>query len=84
MAAKTQHEILGIITKALDVGDAPVTMESSSNTLPSWDSLGQINIIVALDQALGGGVSDLQEMATAGSVRRIVEILRANGMVAGV
>jgi acyl carrier protein len=76
---KTEGEILEIIQKALDAGDLPITMESSTNDIPQWDSLGQINIIVALDKALGGNVSELQEMAIASSVRRIVEILRENG-----
>ena len=78
---KTEREIIGIIQKALDV-DMPVTIDSSVNSIADWDSLRQINIIVALDEAMGGAVSELQEMATAGSVRQMLDILRANGLVA--
>ncbi len=81
MVRKTKSEILEIIQKALEVNDPQVTMESSSNSIPKWDSLGQINIIIALDTVFGGKVSELQEMATAGSVRKIVEILKDNGLI---
>lgn len=81
MVRKPESEILEIIQKALDVNDPQITMESSSNSIPEWDSLGQINIIVALDKVLEGKVSELQEMATAGSVRKIVEILKGNGLI---
>jgi len=81
MVRKPESEILEIIQKALDVNDLQITMESSSNSIPEWDSLGQINIIVALDKVLEGKVSELQEMATAGSVRKIVEILKGNGLI---
>ena len=81
MVRKPESEILEIIQKALDVNDLQITMESSSNSIPEWDSLGQINIIVALDKVLEGKVSELQEMATAGAVRKIVEILKGNGLI---
>jgi acyl carrier protein len=82
VATKTERDVLDIIGKALEVDEQSISLDSSPNTLPQWDSLGQINIIVALDEALGGGVSELGEMATAGSARRIVEILREHGKIA--
>ena len=81
MVRKTESEIFEIIQKALGVNDLQVTMESSANSIPEWDSLGQINIIVALDKVLEGKVSELQEMATAGSVRKIVEILKGKSLI---
>ena len=82
MGSKTKSEILEIIQKALNVNDLQVTMESSFENIPEWDSLAQINIIVALDTVLGGRISELQEMATASSVRKIVVILTDNGFIA--
>jgi acyl carrier protein len=81
MSAKSQQEILAIIQKALAVDD-PISLDSAAASIPEWDSLGQINIIVALDEALGGGVSELPEMATAASVRRILEILVSKNLAA--
>jgi acyl carrier protein len=82
VGSKTKSEILEIIQKALNVNDLQVTMESSFENIPEWDSLAQINIIVALDTVLGGRISELQEMATASSVRKIVVILTDNGFIA--
>jgi acyl carrier protein len=76
-----ESEILEIVQKGLGATESPITMDSSANDVPEWDSLGQINIIVALDEALGGKVSELQEMATAGSMRKIVDLLRHHNLV---
>ena len=80
MVRKSQAEILGIIQQALE-SDEPISIGSSAQTVPTWDSLGQINIIVALDEAFGGRVSALPEMATAGSVKRILALLQSEGLV---
>lgn len=81
MSKKGEQEIIRIIQKALDVTE-PVTITSSALSIAEWDSLGQINIIVALDEACGGGVSELEEMALASSVQRIIDILRSVNKVA--
>jgi acyl carrier protein len=83
MGRKTEQEIIEIIERALDVSQ-PVSITSSAASISDWDSLGQINIIVALDEAFGGGVSELQEMAVASSVKQIVEILRSVNKIADV
>lgn len=82
MSAKTEDQIVAIIRKALDAGDAPITAQTAAADISQWDSLGQINIIVALDEALGGGVSDIEDMASAASVPAILKVLRAAGKVA--
>jgi len=81
MVTKTKKEIIEIIKTALDASDQEITISTSATTVPQWDSLGQINIIVALDKAFEGKVGELEEMATAGSVARIVEILTSIGLV---
>lgn len=81
MVTKTKKEIIEIIKTALDVSDQEITINTSAITVPQWDSLGQINIIVALDKAFEGKVGELEELATAGSVARIVEILTGIGLV---
>jgi acyl carrier protein len=83
MGRKTEQEIIEIIERALDVSQ-PVSITSSAASISDWDSLGQINIIVALDEAFGGGVSELQEMAVASSIKQIVEILRSVNKIADV
>lgn len=81
MKTKSETEIMAIVQRALEI-TAPVTLDSSSETIPEWDSLGQINIIVALDEALEGGVSDLPDMATALSTQQLLAVLRTAGKIA--
>lgn len=78
MTAKSVRDIELIVQKALDL-DTPVSSDSSAENISQWDSLGQINIIVALDEALHGGVSDIPEIAAANSMSKLVEILRRAG-----
>lgn len=80
MPAITVKEVIEIIKTALDETDKEITLDTTSMTLPQWDSLGQINIILGLDEAIGG-ISSIEEMATAGSVAQIVDILTAQGMI---
>jgi len=81
MGQMTEQAVIKVVQSALRI-DQPLTMSSSADTIPEWDSLGQINIIVALDEALGGGVSEMQEMALASSVGKIIELLRGSGKIA--
>ena len=76
MVTKTQEDIIQIICKALDVSESQINLETIANDISEWDSLGQINIIIALDEALGGGLSEIEEMATAATIKEIIEVLR--------
>lgn len=49
---------------------------SSSTEINNWDSLGQVDIIMALDILFGGKVNPIPEMADANSVPEIFSILR--------
>lgn len=49
---------------------------SSSTEINNWDSLGQVDIIMALDILFGGKVNQIPEMADANSVPEIFSILR--------
>ena len=80
MGKMTEQEVMKVVQSALRI-DQPLTMSSSADTIPEWDSLGQINIIVALDEALGGGVSEMQDMALASSVDKIVALLRSSDKI---
>ena len=54
---------------------ASVTLKSNSQNLDGWDSVAQINIIVAIEEELGVGFS-AEEMHALNSVKKIVDALR--------
>ena len=57
---------------------ASVTTDSNSQNLNGWDSVAQINIIVAIEEEFGVAFS-AEEMHALNSVKKIVEAL---GLVA--
>jgi acyl carrier protein len=75
----TKQQVLKLIATALDVGQ--VDEDSSAVNQPSWDSLGHLNVLTALDQATGGKAAEIEELAEATSVRAILDLLQRNGLL---
>lgn len=73
--------VTSIIAKALELPADQVKEDDSIETIEGWDSLGQLNILVALDEKFSGRVSEIAELAKATSVRKIVEILQKHHVV---
>ena len=76
-----QKEILEIIAKTLNVDLNKISVDSSSETVDEWDSLGHLGILVALDKAFDGKLAGIPEMAAANSVNKIVKVLKDNSFI---
>jgi len=75
-----QEEIvINIIKSALQVDE--VTIDSSTDNLEEWDSLGHLSILVALDREFEGNLAGISDMATADSVKKIILILENNNFI---
>ena len=72
----TVDDLKKLIADALEVDPADVDDESSTETLEVWDSLGHINVLVALDATLDGAVAGIEGMKQAYSVPKLVALLR--------
>jgi acyl carrier protein len=57
----------------------PLQPNDSRETIPSWDSLAQINIISAVEDAIGEELSTA-EVLSLKSVADVVEVSRAHGL----
>ena len=68
--------VLGCIEKALGLPLGSLGETSKSTEINNWDSLGQVDIIMALDILFGGKVTMIPEMADANSVADILDILK--------
>lgn len=77
-----KEELLALIQDALELQEA-VAEGDSVDTLEAWDSLGQLQILLRLDQATGGEASSIEELGGATSVAKLMEILAANGHIDG-
>ena len=81
MNRKTQEEVILIIQKALKLKSGVLSIKNSSNDVKNWDSLGHLNILVALDSSFDGKISKIKEMATANSIKSIINLLNKNSFL---
>jgi len=80
MSEKCQSIIMEIIENSLELSPGTLKVDSCSEDIENWDSLGQLTILVALDKNFAGKVSGLSEMAEANSVQKIIQILHDNSL----
>jgi acyl carrier protein len=69
-----------LIEEALEVDQGLVTVETDSNDIPEWDSLGHITIIMKLTEVTKEQAGDIPDLAGANSVKEIFENLQKNGL----
>ena len=74
----TEEEVLKIIEEALKLENGVININSNPNNVSEWDSLGHLNILMALDKKLDGKASGLSELAKAMSVKKIISVLKNN------
>lgn len=58
---------------------APLHLTDSPETIPAWDSLAQINIVAAIEDAVGAELSTA-EVLSLKSVADVIEVSRAHGL----
>ncbi|MFL2693710.1 MAG: hypothetical protein ACJ0G1_08385 [Gammaproteobacteria bacterium] len=75
------QELFDNIAESLDLESGSISIESSSENIDSWDSLGHITILGMLDDATNGTSADIVDLTQATSVAEIVQILSDNGML---
>jgi len=81
MAKITEMDVLEIIQKTLNINKKNLTVESSMRDVEEWDSLGHLGILSALDKLFSGKVANIKDMATADSIRKILQILKDESLI---
>ena len=64
--------IFNVVARIMDVPPEVVTEESSSSNLSNWDSLRQMKLIMAIEEALGIEFDD-SDIVEMNNVRSIIE-----------
>ncbi len=70
-----QEQIIKVIADALGVSDKKINLNSKSSEIPEWDSLGHLSILNALSQNFEGKYKESQELASATSIKEIIDCL---------
>ena len=72
-------QLQSTIANTLNVPAAAITPDTRDEDLPSWDSLGQVNLIMALEQTFGVFI-EVEEFGNLNSVPAILAYLQRNGV----
>lgn len=70
-----EKQVISIIANALDVKEDNININTKSSDIPEWDSLGHLSILSAIAQELEGQYEETQELASASSIKEIVDCL---------
>ena len=81
MSKISQSDVIVIIEKALKMELGQLTENTRAEEIESWDSLGQLSILVALDKLFEGKIASINEMAQADSITKILNILRQKSLL---
>lgn len=75
----TFEKLQQTIATTLKVQPSKVTLSTRDEDLPSWDSLGQVNLIMALEQEFGVYI-EVEDFSDLKSVPAILAYLEKQGI----
>ncbi|WP_018294059.1 hypothetical protein [Mariprofundus ferrooxydans] len=81
MSNITQSDVISALENALEMEAGALDETTSAETVEMWDSLGQLNILVALDKLFDGKIANITEMAEADSMPKIITILKQHSLL---
>jgi acyl carrier protein len=75
MADHLEQRVLDIVARTFRVSRAAVNLESTPDTISTWDSLQQVHLILALEEEFGIQF-EVDQIAVMRGVRPIVAMVR--------
>lgn len=81
MSKISQFEVIVVVEKALEMKPGQLKENTCAEEIENWDSLGQLNILVALDKLFDGKIASINEMAEADSMTKILNILKQKSLL---
>ena len=81
MTIISQSVVIATVEKALELQPGLLGENTRAEEVDSWDSLGQLSILVALDKLFDGKIAGISEMAEANSMPIILAILRQHSLL---
>jgi len=75
------EDIYKIIAKILKTTPAKIIKTDKLNLIKTWDSLAQLDILSALDAKLGNQLSNLNDIASITSVKKLIRIFKKKSLI---
>lgn len=66
----------GAFKAAFDIDPRSITIDTTQNDFPAWDSMGHVALVSSLEQAFGLSF-DVDEVMEKENVRQIIRIIEA-------
>ena len=73
------ERLQSFMATTLKVPAARISLTTSQDNLPAWDSLGHVNLMMTLEQTFGLYI-EVEDFEKLGSVRAILDYLERNGV----
>ena len=70
--------VMEVVSAALGLPAGQLKDDDALGTIEEWDSLGHLNILMALENKFGAQVAKLTELSKATSVKKIVSVLQTH------
>lgn len=80
MGKNGKEKVLQIITEAFGLKEQ-ISEDDSMETIEEWDSLGHLTMLTALDKEFQGRLAEIRDLASANSVKKIVDILEREKLI---
>jgi hypothetical protein len=81
MSTILQSDVITVIENALEIKSGLLGPNTQAEEIASWDSLGQLSILVALDKLFEGKIASITDMAEADSMPKILSILKQHSLL---
>lgn len=81
MSKITQPDVIAVIEKALELQPGSLSESTCADEIENWDSLGQLSILVALDKLCDGKIANINEIAEADSIEKILVLLKQHSLL---
>ena len=71
----TQSQVIEVVADSLNLDESSITIDSSADNIDSWDSLVQVNLMIALEQTfdIELEVEDFMALTSVAAITRFVE-----------
>ena len=79
MTASTLQQVRSIASDIFGVPADKITVESSPETIETWDSMQHLNLVLAIEEKFGVQLEpeDIEQMKSIGAVAALVERLQS-------
>ena len=73
-----EKKFFTLIEDALEIKKNTISIKSTADNIENWDSLGQLKILMSLDNLTNGKTSKINELSSIDNIKDFIEILKNN------